>query len=124
MKTRASVTAECVRAAGHEPFDTTRPLSWQEMRPPSQASDQRVTPEEQDATNDQRNRAIDQCAFDEGLYEAQESAWLAEIRGMKTSDPDTAERLKQEGITFALEEEGIALFLTYRLPIDYQGIGR
>ena len=38
--------------------------------------------------------------------------------------PDTAERLKQEGITFALEEEGIALFLTYRLPIDYHGIGR
>jgi hypothetical protein len=124
VKTRASVTAECVRAAGYEPFDTTRPLSWQEMRPPSQASDKRVTPEEQDATNDQRNRAIDQCAFDEGLYEAQESAWLAEIEGMRTSDPDKAERLKQEGIITALEAEGIALFLTFQLPVDYPGIGR
>ena len=43
---------------------------------------------------------------------------------MKTSDPDRAERLKQEGIITALEAEGIALFLTFQLPIDYQGIGR
>ena len=92
------------------------------MRP--QASQrQRVTPEEQDATNDQRNRAIDQCAFDEGLYEAQESAWLAEIEGMRTLTP-TRRSAEQEGITFALEAEGITLFLTYRLPIDYQAIGR
>ena len=125
VKARALVAAECVSAAGYEPFDTTTPLHWQTMKAPDdEPFDGRLPPAEERAAKLERSRAIDECASDEGLYAAQEEAWIAQIKGMKTSDPDRAERLKQEGIITALEAEGIALFLTFQLPVDYPGIGR
>ena len=114
VKALAIVTAECVQATGYEPFDPTQPLPWQEQELPSDSPDRSASPEEQEAADAARYQAIDQCAADEGLYQAQKEAWIAVIEGMKTSDPGKAVALKNEGITLVLEAEGIAPFLTFR----------
>ena len=56
----------------------------------------------------------DQCARKSGLYEAQEAAWLAEVRRLVQEDPEKAQPLLDWGILEDLEQPGIAPFLTKR----------
>ncbi len=56
----------------------------------------------------------DQCAKQEGLYAAQDSAWLVEVRRLIKEDPDKAQPLLNWKILEILEQPGVAPFLTLR----------
>ena len=54
------------------------------------------------------------CAVKEGLYTAQETAWLAELQRRVDADDSNANTLVTWGLLDALEAEGAAPFLTLR----------
>ncbi len=54
----------------------------------------------------------DQCAKQEGLYAAQEAVWLSELKRLVREDPVKAQPLVVSGLVEALEEPGVASFLT------------
>ena len=54
----------------------------------------------------------DACATEQGLYAAQDAAWLAEVKRLKEADPAKAQPFVDWGILQILEEDGVAPFLT------------
>ncbi len=95
-------------AAGNAAAQTGPPLDMKAIEAIRSAN-----PEER-AERDRRLRVINQCALDEGLYDAQDSAWLETISTMPKTDPEGAKALKEAGVVSALELEGPAPFLTIR----------
>lgn len=69
-----------------------------------------LTSEEQ-SFMDKLAEPLDQCAKNHGLYEAQDSAWLAEVRRLVKEDPAKAQPLLDWAILEILEQPGIAHFL-------------
>ena len=53
------------------------------------------------------------CAVDNGLYTAQEAAWLAEVRRLQEEDPDQVQPLIDWGLLAVLERDGVAPFLMF-----------
>ena len=118
VKERYMAMNLCVRDAGYEPPDPAWPLSWQQIDDTmldmkAIEAIRSANPEER-AERDRRLRVINQCALDEGLYDAQDSAWLETISTMPKTDPEGAKALKEAGVVSALELEGPAPFLTIR----------
>ena len=102
----------CVSDAGYEPPDPAWPLSWQQID--KDKVDLKALRSNDTAQKEQRLRVINQCALDEGLYDAQDAAWMATIRDMFREDPESVVALKESGVLSALEESGPAPFLTIR----------
>ena len=70
-----------------------------------------LTPEEKELMEKVAEPA-DQCAENQGLYEAQDAAWLAAVRRLVEEDPARAQPLLDWAILEILEQPGIAPFLT------------
>ena len=61
-----------------------------------------------------RHNAIDQCAMDVGLYDAQKELWITEGYRLSREDPDKARALKEHGLIAAMEMDGPPIFLQRR----------
>ena len=117
IKELSKATATCVEEAGYDAPDDGRPLTWQEIDPKRVEGVKPyrgATTEERIAAEKERLNTINQCAIDSGLYGAQETKWLSEIRRIFAEDPDRVQPLKLEGAVAVLERDGPAPFLTIR----------
>ena len=117
VKVRYRAMVECVRGAEHKPPDPSYPLSWQQIDESKIELKQYRGPDEKEAAN-RRLRAVNQCALDTGLYQAQDDAWRAEIWRIFQENPDRIAPLKFEGVIDLLDEPGPAPFLTIKQFMD------
>ena len=114
VKERFRATAQCVGDLGYDVPKDDRPFTWQEIDPKRLDGFKLyrdATTEQQIADEEERLAAINQCAADTGLYDAQDSKWQAEISRIAAENPDRLIPLKQEGIIDLLQEDGPAPFL-------------
>ena len=58
--------------------------------------------------------AMDECAIDVGLYDAQKELWTIEVNRLLRDEPEKAQALKEHGLIAAMEMEGPPTFLHRR----------
>ncbi len=114
VKLRRTATDQCVTAAGETPLEDAI-FPWQQTDDQKIEKPAKMTAEQRQ-TLETRYRLIDQCATEQGLYAAQEEAWITELQERFRDDPDSVQTLFDEGIKTILEEEGIALFIRLDPP--------
>ena len=116
VKAKKIAVADCMAEGGHDRPDPDDPIKWQTNNKP----DPDYKPLREPPTQAQmdawklRDKALDQCATDRGLYEAQDSKWNEEVRRILKEDPETAGALKDLGLITAMERDGIFPFLMQR----------
>lgn len=110
-------TQECLKGKGFENVPLALVFGWQKAQFPDEkrASDQALT----DAERKLMERLVKpsgECAVQEGLYAAQEVAWIAEINRLNEESPEVLEILVREGFLANLEKPGVSFFLNGDLP--------
>lgn len=114
VKLRRAATDQCVTTAGQTPLDD-EPFPWQQTDEKRIEKPAKMTAAQQQAL-ETRYRRIDQCATEQGLYAAQEEAWITELQERFRDDPNSVQPLFDESIKTILEEDGIALFIRLDPP--------
>ena len=105
VKATQARMADCVVKKGFARPGPGDSIAWQVNKPP-QSIEKRGAEQSRAELE-----AIDQCAKDAGLYEAQETVWLSEIYRLQREDPERVHPLVENGLLTALEADGIAPFL-------------
>ena len=116
VKARKTAVGDCMEESGHTRPYPDMPITWQTVKPFDQESKpDRSTPTQAklDALK-AWDKALDQCAVDEGLYAVQDAKWNEEMQRIQREDPETAGALKDIGIVEVLERDGVAPFLMQR----------
>ena len=111
VKARFNATNQCISGAGKGPLED-KPVPWQQIDPEKVKHIARATDAAELDAQLSRAKVIHQCSITQGLYAAQETAWIAELQRLFLDDPDSVQPLFEEGIKDILEADGIAPFLT------------
>ncbi len=106
-------TISCLDGAGFAGVDHGILFHWQHLLLPAEAAarEDRLT----DVDKDLRERIREPsrtCARQEGLFAAQDAAWLAELRHRQEAEPQAVAALIREGFLEALERPGEPSFIT------------
>ena len=113
----AVVTAQrdvmtCLAALGYEQIDPDLLFPWQVVEDP-------LTYDKRELEYTAEEKAMrlelwepgDQCARQHGFYQAQDSAWLAELERLAKEEPEAAKPLLDAGLLEILQAPGVAAFL-------------
>ena len=110
-------TQECLKGKGFENVPRELVFGWQEAKFPDEKR------KSDSALNDAERKLMErlvkpsgECAVQEGLYAAQEAAWITEIRRLETESPQVVEILVKEGFLTGLDKPGVSFFLNGDLP--------
>ena len=110
-----SAFSDCLMERGHQPLTDEWELPWQRNE---SAQDQmeryRAAPEELRDLRTWAPVVANECGYESGLYEAQDAAWLAELRRLEAEEPDKFRPFVERGVISILAEPGVAAFLTLR----------
>ena len=102
----------CLKALGYQNIDSELLFPWQIFEDPT-------VYEERESQYTEAEKAIrlelwepaDQCAKQHGFYQAQDSAWLAELERLAKDAPEAAKPLLDAGLLEILQAPGVAAFL-------------
>lgn len=115
MGSGKSAFSDCLVERGHEPLTGEWALPWQRNE---SAQDQveryRAAPEELRDLRTWALGVVNECGYQTGLYEAQDTAWLAELRRLEAEEPDKFRPFVERGVVSILAKPGAAVFLTLR----------
>ena len=114
VKERKIAVGDCLVDQGYARPDPNAPIPWQERKSPTEKPDRTTTTEEQRKARTARHNAMDQCAMDVGLYDAQKELWITEVYSLSRENSDKARALKEHGLIAAMEMDGPPTFLQRR----------
>ena len=110
-------TVTCLEDLGHENVDAELLFGWQRFENPADQKER-----ESARTQDQKgliatlHEPSRDCAKKNGLFTAQDTAWIAELERLDREEPETVEVLIQEGLLEVLKKPGVETFLTADRP--------
>ena len=100
---------------GHQPLTDEWELPWQlNESAQDQVERYRAAPEELRDLPTWALGVVNECGYESGLYEAQDAAWLAELRRLEAEEPDKFRPFVERGVVSILAKPGVAAFLTLR----------
>ena len=108
----------CLEGKGYEDVDRELLFIWQRLGPGTDKEQQYLSamrPEAMELGQELTEPSRD-CGKRHGLFDAQDTAWAAELRRLDEEEPATVEHLIQEGLLEALEKPGTAKLLVDFLP--------
>ena len=107
----------CLEGRGFEDIDQDLLFYWQGAESPGdmKAREGRLSVTEKTMAADLLEPSID-CGKQHGLFDAQDVAWVAELRRLDREEPETVADLIREGLMEALEKPGTASFLAGEMP--------
>ena len=110
-------TIKCLEDMGHEDIDADLLFGWQRFEHPVEhkARKDSLTQEDKDSITELHEPSRD-CAKKNGLFTAQDTAWIAELERLDQDEPETVDILIQEGLLEALKKPGVEPFLTGDRP--------
>ncbi len=110
-------TITCLDDMGHENVDADLLFGWQRFEHPDEwkAREEALTQEDKDSIAELHEPSRD-CAKKNGLFTAQDTAWIAELERLDQDEPETVDILIQEGLLEALRKPGVEAFLTGDRP--------
>ncbi len=113
---KLSATVACLEESGHRDVDGLL-FHWQHGLSPSEHKERedRLTEAEKDL-REQLHEPSRECAHREGLFAAQDAAWMTEVRRLQETEPLAVAQLVREGFLEALESSGELTFITGELP--------
>ena len=110
-------TITCLEDQGFKDINQDLLFGWQKTKRLQDRQAQEALLSEQD--KDLRERLIEpsqSCAQQEGLFEAQDAAWAAELRRLQNAEPELVTDLIRGGYLEALEKPGVMTSLTRQQP--------
>ena len=107
----------CLEELGFENVDLDLLFNWQMFVSPASGKDweERLT-QAQKTLRAEATEPSKSCAKQNGLYEAQDAAWIAELERLHREEPETVKILIDEGLLVALKKPGPEVFLTGDRP--------
>ena len=116
VKESKKQAGQCMVDQGYTQPSPDDPFPWQVYQevPKDVKIDRTATEEEQLAAKLARKQALNQCALDTGVYDAQRERWITEFHRLKQDNPEQAQVLLDYGLKEALEAEDQSLFLQLR----------
>ena len=117
VATRLDATVACLEDAGFPSVNPGLLLHWQHGLFPDEYEEREaaLTEAEKDL-REQIHEPSRACATQEGLFAAQDAAWLAELRRLQQTEPEAVADLIREGFLEALERPGEPTFITGDRP--------
>ena len=110
-------TITCLEDKGFKDVNRDLLFGWQKTQPPQDGRAQEALLSEQDKNlREQLIEPSQSCAQQEGLFEAQDAAWAAELRRLQNAEPELVTDLIREGYLEALEKPGVMTSLTRQQP--------
>ena len=108
VKGHFNTMVECVESQGKHPPPSGYVLQWQWLGDGPPPEEKRFEKELE------WHRTVDSCAHEAGLYETQDTAWIAAIRDLESTSLDKALAMHNAGLVEILEQPGPAPFLYNR----------
>ena len=110
-------TVSCLEVKGFKNASRDVLFEWQrfDLPPDKRELDGRLSAQDKDL-REQLIQPSRDCAKQEGLFEAQDAAWAAELRRLNKAEPALVADLIREGFLEALEKPGVTTFLSGDLP--------
>ena len=108
-----AATVACLERAGFRDVDRDLLFPWQAFDPPDDhlAKEAALTGPDKDLREHIREPSRD-CAKQEGLFAAQDSAWATELRRLSKDEPDLVALIIREGLLEELEKPGASPYLS------------
>ncbi len=107
----------CLEGRGFEDIDQGLLFVWQGAESPGdmKAGEGQLSVTEKSLAADLLEPSID-CGKQHGLFDAQDVAWVTELRRLDKEEPETVADLIREGLMEALDKPGTAAFLAGDMP--------
>ncbi len=102
-------TITCLEDKGFKDINRELLFPWQNLDRPNThlAKEEALTGPDKDLRERLTEPSRD-CAKQEGLFAAQDTAWAAELRRLHDEEPDTVDALVREGLLANLEKPGVS----------------
>ena len=114
IKERKIAVGQCLVDQGYERPNQGAPLPWHDRKPLMVKPNRMALTKEQMSARIEMYNAMDECAIDVGLYDAQKELWTIEVNRLLRDEPEKARALKEHGLIAAMEMEGPPTFLHRR----------
>lgn len=110
--TAQNAVIKCLEGLGYEEINPELLFPWQVVEDPTVYDEREAGyTEAEKAMRLELWEPSDQCARQHGFYEAQDSAWLAELERLAKEEPEAAKPLLDAGLLEILQAPGVAAFL-------------
>ncbi len=107
----------CLEELGYEKVNLDLLFSWQRFDDPRDLKEResRLTEADKELRAELREPS-QSCAKKNGLFDAQDAAWISELERLAKKEPETVQILIGEGLLEALKKPGTEIFLTGDRP--------
>ena len=110
-------TVTCLEDLGHDDVDTALLFGWQRLETHHDLKDREAgLTQKQKELRDELLEPSQSCAKKNGLFDAQDTAWAAELQRLHDDEPETVQALIDAGLLEILQKPGVEHFLTGERP--------